>query len=192
MSRCFSASTLKWIAVGCMLLDHLAWAFIETASLPGQICHLIGRVTAPVMCYFIAEGYFHTRNIKRYALRLGNFDFLALLLVFSNGTLVFRPVRNDLDPFDGASGFMELEASPLPFPAAVSSGSLLYPQPLGGLASCWCLIYIGIRLEPPARRSAEQAAGDRFQHPESGRSRCISHPSFSSGAFPCSSFLSIV
>lgn len=120
------------------------------------------------------------------------FDFLALLLVFSNGTLVFRPVRNDLDPFDGASGFMELEASPLPFPAAVSSGSLLYPQPLGGLASCWCLIYIGIRLEPPARRSAEQAAGDRFQHPESGRSRCISHPSFSSGAFPCSSFLSIV
>ncbi len=60
-----------------MLLDHLAWAFIETASLPGQICHLIGRVTAPVMCYFIAEGYFHTRNIKRYALRLGIFALIS-------------------------------------------------------------------------------------------------------------------
>lgn len=68
---------LKYLAIAAMLLDHIAWAFVPTASLLGQFLHFVGRLTAPVMAYFIAEGYFHTRNVKKYALRLGLFSLLS-------------------------------------------------------------------------------------------------------------------
>ncbi len=59
-----SSFTLKMIAILAMLIDHIAWAFVPTGTLLGQIMHIIGRITAPIMCYFIAEGYYHTHNIK--------------------------------------------------------------------------------------------------------------------------------
>jgi len=72
-----SANTLKLIAIFAMLTDHIAWGFVPTASVSGEIMHIIGRLTAPIMCYFIAEGYHHTHNIKKYALRLGIFALIS-------------------------------------------------------------------------------------------------------------------
>lgn len=72
-----SAFTLKMIAISAMLIDHIAWAFVPTGTLLGQIMHVIGRLTAPIMCYFIAEGYYHTSNVKKYALRLGIFALIS-------------------------------------------------------------------------------------------------------------------
>ena len=60
-----------------MVVDHVAWAFVPTVSALGQIMHMIGRLTGPIMCYFIAEGYHHTRNLTRYALRLGAFALIS-------------------------------------------------------------------------------------------------------------------
>ena len=71
------ANALKFIAIIAMLIDHIAWAFVPFASPLGQIMHIIGRITAPTMCFFIAEGYFHTRDVKKYALRLGIFAVLS-------------------------------------------------------------------------------------------------------------------
>ena len=59
---------LKYIVILAMLIDHIAWAFVPTASIPGQLMHFIGRLTAPTMAFFVAEGYIHTHNIKNYAL----------------------------------------------------------------------------------------------------------------------------
>ena len=67
---------IKLFAITAMLIDHIAWAFVPTLSPLGQVMHIIGRITAPVMCYFIAEGYYHTRSVKKYALRL--FVFAAI------------------------------------------------------------------------------------------------------------------
>lgn len=72
-TRGLSANALKLIAVCAMLIDHIAWAFVPFASPEGQIMHIIGRLTAPIMSFFIAEGYFRTRSIQKYALRLGIF-----------------------------------------------------------------------------------------------------------------------
>ncbi|MEA4912278.1 MAG: TraX family protein [Oscillospiraceae bacterium] len=74
-----TANALKLIAVAAMTLDHAAWAFVPTASLGGQLLHFIGRLTAPVMCFFVAEGYAHTRDVRRYALRLALFAALSHL-----------------------------------------------------------------------------------------------------------------
>ena len=65
-----NANQLKAIAVAAMVIDHAA-AYLLPASFPfSWEMRLIGRITAPIMCFFIAEGYAHTSNLRRYALRL--------------------------------------------------------------------------------------------------------------------------
>lgn len=72
-----TANQIKWIAIVCMLIDHIAWGFVPFGSAAGQVMHIFGRITAPTMCFFIAEGYAHTHNVKRYALRLGLFALIS-------------------------------------------------------------------------------------------------------------------
>ena len=79
----FSANALKLIAILAMTLDHLAWAFLPLNSYNAQIFHLLGRLAAPIMSFLIVEGYFHTRDVKKYALRL------ALLAVVSHFSFQF-------------------------------------------------------------------------------------------------------
>lgn len=69
-----SGNALKVIAIIAMTIDHLAWVGIETyqqAETPMQIgLHCIGRLTAPMMIFFVAEGYYHTHDFRRYLRRL--------------------------------------------------------------------------------------------------------------------------
>jgi hypothetical protein len=84
-----SSNTLKIIAITAMLIDHIAWAFVPTLNPLGQLMHIIGRLTAPIMCFLIAEGYHHTRNAKKYALRLGLFALISHVpyIYFETGRL---------------------------------------------------------------------------------------------------------
>lgn len=68
---------IKYIVILAMLIDHIAWAFVPLASWQGQIMHMIGRLTGPTMAYFIAEGYVHTRSVKKYAKRLAIFAVIS-------------------------------------------------------------------------------------------------------------------
>lgn len=72
-----SATALKIIAVVCMLIDHIAVAFVPRDSFLGLLMHLIGRLTTPIMAFFIAEGYYKTRNVTVYALRLFIFELIS-------------------------------------------------------------------------------------------------------------------
>ena len=78
-NRSLNANTLKLIAIGAMTLDHLIWTVA-----PGYdrawwvlLCHGLGRITAPIMWFFIAEGFHHTRSVRRYAVRLFIFALLS-------------------------------------------------------------------------------------------------------------------
>lgn len=73
----FSGNTIKLVAIVAMVLDHVAWGFFDTYSNVGIVFHLIGRITAPVMCFMIAEGSEKTRNVNRYTLRLLIFAFVS-------------------------------------------------------------------------------------------------------------------
>ena len=68
---------LKYLVIAAMLIDHIAWAFVPTASIAGQIMHFIGRLTGPTMGYFLAEGYIYTHNKFKYGLRLGIFALIS-------------------------------------------------------------------------------------------------------------------
>ena len=76
MNKTYKTATsdfIKLIAILCMTGDHIAWAaFPGYSREPIAVAlHILGRITCPVMCYFIAEGFYHTRSVKKYALRLG-------------------------------------------------------------------------------------------------------------------------
>lgn len=67
-----NANQLKLIAIIAMTVDHLTWTIWPGYSreLPVILLHICGRLTAPIMWFFIAEGYHYTRDIKKYAKRL--------------------------------------------------------------------------------------------------------------------------
>lgn len=69
--------TIKYIAVFAMLLNHISNAFLERGTFWGELFLDIGYFTAPVMCYFLVEGYYYTRSGKKYGLRLLIFALIS-------------------------------------------------------------------------------------------------------------------
>ena len=79
MKKILNSNTIKIIAIAAMTIDHIAW-FVFPGYNDGGIpvvLHIIGRLTCPIMCYFIAEGYHYTKNINKYTLRLFAFSFIS-------------------------------------------------------------------------------------------------------------------
>lgn len=72
-----NATQLKILAIVAMLIDHLAWAFVPTDSIQGQVMHAIGRFTFPIMAFFIAEGFHYTKSFKKYLGRLAVFAVIS-------------------------------------------------------------------------------------------------------------------
>lgn len=72
-----TGTQLKMIAIIAMLVDHIAWKWFYTYTLEGQLMHVIGRLTAPIMCYFIAQGYIHTKSFHKYLIRLAMFAIIS-------------------------------------------------------------------------------------------------------------------
>ena len=86
--RGLSGSALKLIAIAAMTIDHATWVFLpgyRTDALTLSL-HLIGRLTAPIMMFFIVEGYFRTRSVKKYIQRM----FLWALLSHFTYALLFE------------------------------------------------------------------------------------------------------
>lgn len=77
-----NSNQLKLIAIIAMTIDHLTWTLVPGYSRVWWVLllHLTGRLTAPIMWYFIAEGYHYTRNWRKYAARL---FFLAFISHFA-------------------------------------------------------------------------------------------------------------
>ena len=65
-----NGNQLKLIAVISMLADHCAVAFVETGSSLYWIMRGMGRIAFPIYAFLLAEGFFHTRDLKKYARRL--------------------------------------------------------------------------------------------------------------------------
>ena len=75
-----SAFVLKIIAIIAMTFDHIGAVFfpLGISCFPySVILRTVGRLTMPIMCFFIGEGYRKTRNKGKYALRLLIFSFIS-------------------------------------------------------------------------------------------------------------------
>lgn len=93
--RGLSGGALKCIAIAAMTVGHAAWVFLpgcRTDALTLSL-HLIGRLAAPIMMFFIAEGYHHTRSVKKYIGRMLGFSLVshfAYALLFEEPFLPFQ------------------------------------------------------------------------------------------------------
>lgn len=75
-----NAFELKIIAIIAMTLDHLSKIIPSYTTLSYAILLLmnsIGRITMPIMCFFVAEGFYHTRSLKKYFCRLFVFALVS-------------------------------------------------------------------------------------------------------------------
>lgn len=79
MKKTLDSNAIKLIAIIAMTIDHIAWVLFPGYPREAMpiVMHLIGRITCPVMCFCIAEGYHHTRNVGKYTLRLFVFAFIS-------------------------------------------------------------------------------------------------------------------
>ena len=92
--RGITGGWLKWFAVITMFIDHFAAVFFPTWYWPARlaagiqpmitdgaralylILRGVGRFSFPIYCFLLVEGYFHTRNVKKY---LGRLLFFGLI-----------------------------------------------------------------------------------------------------------------
>lgn len=101
--KILTGSTLKWIAILTMLLDHIGAFLIEPFLLEHgiglgpifggvqglethpyyflsqiyTILRLIGRLAFPIFAFLIVEGFLHTRNLKKYIFQMGIFALVS-------------------------------------------------------------------------------------------------------------------
>ena len=93
--RGLSGCTLKMIAVFTMFIDHTAATILERmlVQMPAGgpvtqqniavwqglylLMRLIGRMAFPIYCFLLVEGFFHTANRAKYALRLFLFALIS-------------------------------------------------------------------------------------------------------------------
>lgn len=72
-SLSLNSYTLKWIAIITMVIDHTGAILLPQFP----VMRLIGRISFPIFCFLLVEGFYHTSNIKRYLIRLGIFAFIS-------------------------------------------------------------------------------------------------------------------
>lgn len=86
--------TLKMIAIFTMLIDHIGAitlgegllyqdyiqsnpVLFENLKILYMVMRQIGRLAFPIFCFLLVEGFMHTKNVKKYALRLLLFAFIS-------------------------------------------------------------------------------------------------------------------
>ena len=68
-----SRNVLKIIAIVSMLIDHIGKLFFPDVA----FLAIVGRLAFPLFAFFIAEGVFYTRSIKKYLCKLLIFGLIS-------------------------------------------------------------------------------------------------------------------
>lgn len=71
-----SSSKLKIIACLAMLIDHMGMVLVNPSPLYYAM-RIIGRIAFPIFAFFIAEGFFRTKNVYKYMGRLLLFALIS-------------------------------------------------------------------------------------------------------------------
>lgn len=68
-----STFALKMIAVLSMAIDHTGAVLFPS----NMFLRIIGRLAFPIYAFVLVEGFFHTRDVEKYAKRLGLFALIS-------------------------------------------------------------------------------------------------------------------
>lgn len=148
-----SGSTLKMIAIITMLIDHIGAAVLARLLITGQggqltyqiylVLRTIGRIAFPIFCFLLVEGFEHTKDRRKYALRLLGFALISEVpfdLAFSSAILEFEHQNVFFTLFIGLltiQGFHAVEEKTEWTP--LIRGFLLALIMFAGMAAAYCL-----------------------------------------------------
>lgn len=109
-----STFVLKIIAITTMLIDHIGAVFLADGRHPELylVFRAIGRIAFPIFVFLIVEGFFHTRDVKKYLKRLGLFAFISEIpfdLAFYRGDIrnVTKIFTNNSFDWNAAEDFLK-------------------------------------------------------------------------------------
>lgn len=121
--RRLSGSALKVLAIVAMLIDHTAiclqpllqspvYSLFRLRVTPYLALRFVGRLAFPIFCFLLAEGFRHTRDRRRYALRLLLFALLSEIPfdLFRGGQLLYTGQNVFFTLLLGCLGLWALEA----------------------------------------------------------------------------------
>ena len=81
-SRGLTRDAIKMIAMLTMFFNHFSHVFLTAGTYPAEFLKGIGYFTAPVMCYFLVEGFYKTSSRRAYAKRLFVFALVSQMPYF--------------------------------------------------------------------------------------------------------------
>ena len=76
----FSRNVLKCIALISMVSDHIAFCFLQPEGVYHMLYFLLrvfGRISFPLFCFLLVQGFLCTKNVRKYFLRLFLFACLS-------------------------------------------------------------------------------------------------------------------
>lgn len=87
-----TSSVLKLIAMITMVIDHVGIVFFPQYP----VFRMIGRLSFPIFAFLISEGFYYTKNLKKYILRMTVFAVLTepIYMLFSIGRIEFSFSNN--------------------------------------------------------------------------------------------------
>lgn len=89
-----SGFQLNYIALIAMVFDHIHYFFDYTGKIPIWFA-MIGRLAAPLFLFSVIEGFIHTRNRKKYFLKIYVLAILMGLIQFGFYNFLHPLVRPD-------------------------------------------------------------------------------------------------
>ena len=60
-----------------MLIDHIGAVLIPVSDPSYEILRIIGRIAFPIYIFMLVEGFYHTKNVNKYLMRLGIFALIS-------------------------------------------------------------------------------------------------------------------
>ena len=122
-----TGSTLKWIAITAMFINHFGDIVLEGVIMNApysaftdaqfqiiincyETFHAIGRISMPIFCFLIVEGFVYTRDVKHYLTRLFLFAIISEVPYdLASGTSAFDLAQQNVF-FTLAAGLLVLIA----------------------------------------------------------------------------------
>ena len=78
-----TSNGLKIIAIVTMIIDHIGYYFQPYINnVIYIILRAIGRISMPLFAYMIVQGFFHTKDLKKYILRIFIFAVVTQLAIY--------------------------------------------------------------------------------------------------------------
>lgn len=90
----FSGFFLKYLGMALMVLDHIEYFFGYTGKIP-LFFSMLGRVAAPLFLFCLIEGFTHTRDRRKYFLRIYLISAFMGAVQFSFYNVGYMLVRPD-------------------------------------------------------------------------------------------------